>query len=48
MKWGEHKMSTWKFFVKIWTVGNCELNANFLPFLGFHHLLFAQETIGFC
>ena len=39
-------MSTWTSFVKIWTVSNCEFNANFLTFLGLYHLLFALETIG--
>ena len=40
-----HKMSTSTSFVKIWTVSNCEFNANFLTFLGLCHLLFALETI---
>ena len=39
-------MSTWTSFVKIWTVSNCEFNANFLTFLGLYHMLFALETIG--
>ena len=28
-----HTMSTWRLFVKIWTVSNCKFNANF--FFGF-------------
>ena len=39
-------MSTWTSFVKIWTVRNCEFDANFLTFLDLCHLLFALETIG--
>ena len=39
-------MSTWTYFVKIWTDSNCELNANFLTFLDLNHLCFALETIG--
>ena len=39
-------MSTWTSFVKIWTVSNCEFNANFLTFLGLYYFLFALETIG--
>ena len=41
-------LSTWTSFVKIWTVSNCEFNANFLTFWGLYHLLFALETIGVC
>ena len=32
-------------FLLIWTVSNCEFNANYLSFLGLYHLLFALETI---
>ena len=39
-------MSTWTLFVKIWTVSNCEFNANILTFLSLYHLLFVLETIG--
>ena len=46
MVYSSNKMSTWTSFVKIWTVDNCEFNANFVIFLGFYHLLFALETIG--
>ena len=41
-----NKMTTWTSFVKIWTVNNCEFNANFLSFLGLYHLLFTLQTIG--
>ena len=37
-------MSTWTLFVKIWTVSNFELDANFLTFLDLYHLIFALET----
>ena len=40
------QMSTWTSFVKIWTVSNCELDANFLTFLSLYHLLFAIKTTG--
>ena len=46
IKWERHKMSTRTSFVKIWTVSNCEFNANFLTFLSLYHLFFALETIG--
>ena len=36
-------MSNWTSYVRIWTVSNCELIANFLTFLGLYHLLFALE-----
>ena len=39
-------MSICTAFVIIWTVSNCEFNANFLTFLGLYYLLFALETIG--
>ena len=39
-------MSTWTSFVKIWTVSNCEFDANFLTFFGLYHLHFALKTIG--
>ena len=38
-------MNTWTSFVKIWTVSNCEFNANFVTFWGLYHLLFALETV---
>ena len=41
------KMSTWKSFVKIGTVSNCEFNANFLTFFGLYHFPFALEVIRF-
>ena len=38
-----YKMSTWTSFVKIWTVNNCEFNANFLTF-GFIPLAFCSRN----
>ena len=38
-------MSTWTWFVKIWTVSNCEFNVNFLTFLVYTTSFFSQETI---
>ena len=38
-------MSIWLSFVNIWTVCNCEFNANFLTFGGLYYLFFELETI---
>ena len=38
-------MSAWTPFVKIWTVSNCESDANSLKFLALYHLLFALKSI---
>ena len=45
IKWERHKMSTWTWYVKIWTVNNCEFNANFLAFLDLYDLLIVLGTI---
>ena len=37
-------MSTWTLFVKIWTVSNCEFNANFFSFFWFILLAFGSRN----
>jgi hypothetical protein len=39
-------MSIWTSFVKVWTVCNCGLNANFLTFLDLNQLMLYLENIG--
>ena len=41
-------MSTWTSFVELWTVCNCDFNANFLTFLDLYHLLVSLDCKNYC